>query len=302
MNIQFMNQATTAPLSPQIDQRQTVQSDVTPRVPVFSHPKIFRVGGMGNALSEEALPSGFEALDRELSGGGWQKPGLTELLTDHVGIGELSLLLRALGAKKNCKPGEAAHLLWVIPPGQAWLPWVPYAPALVQNGIDLTQLAIVRTKNTEDALWAAEQGLKSGACRAVLMRLAEARCSALSLRRLQQAAAAGNSIMWLLRPREAATLPSPAGTRIALQAAQAGAIKLDILKRRGLAQGKSLTLTTRTFACLTRDAIPVRPTLQKGEATRWLDRVLSGNVVLTETLAATFVANVRERSFTRERG
>lgn len=302
MNIQFMNQATTAPLSPQTDQRQPVQSDVTRHVPVFSHPKIFRVGGMANALAEEALASGFEALDRELSGGGWQKPGLTELLTDHVGIGELSLLLRALGAKKNSGPGEAAHLLWVIPPGQAWLPWVPYAPALAQQGIDLSQFAIVRTKNTEDALWAAEQGLKSGACRAVLMRLAEARCSALSLRRLQQAAAAGNSIMWLLRPREAAVSPSPAGTRIALQAAQAGAIKLDILKRRGLAQGKSLTLTTRTFACLTRDAIPVRPTLQKGGATRWLDRVLSGNVALTETLAATFVANVRERSFTRERG
>ena len=293
-----MNQATTAPLSPQIDQRQTVQSDVTPRVPVFSHPKIFRVGGMGNALSEEALPSGFEALDRELSGGGWQKPGLTELLTDHVGIGELSLLLRALGTKKNSKPGEAAHLLWVIPPGQAWLPWVPYAPALVQQGIDLTQLAIVRTKNTEDALWAAEQGLKSGACRAVLMRLAEARCSPLSLRRLQQAAAAGNSIMWLLRPCEAAASPSPAGTRIALQAAQAGAIKLDILKRRGLARGKSISLTPRTLACLVREAKPVRPTLQKGEATRWLDRVLSSNVALTETLSG----NVRERSFTRERG
>jgi cell division inhibitor SulA/protein ImuA len=276
----------------------------------YSHPKVFRIGGMGSALAGDTMPTGFAALDAELAGGGWQRPGLTEILCNHVGIGELSLLMRGLGAgagMKSLRPGDAAHVLWVLPPGQAW---VPYAPALARGGVSLAHLAIVRTKNSEDALWAAEQGLKSGACRAVLLRLNEIACNPLSLRRLQQAAAAGNSIMWLLRPLEAAASPSPAGTRITLQPMPTGAIKMELIKRRGLPQGKSLIVAARSLACLGRDARPVRvtpakvpklPNVAKGQAARWLDQVLGNQVPLTEPVTA----GIRERSeqsITRERG
>jgi len=269
---------------------------------MFAHPKVFRIGGMGGAgggLTGEAMPSGFAALDAELAGGGWQRPGLTEILCNHVGIGELSLLLRGLGAgSSDVRPGhpnESMHVLWVIPQGQAW---VPYAPALAQHGVNLEHLAIVRARNTEDALWAAEQGLKSGTCRAVLLRLNETGCNPLSLRRLQQAAAAGNSLMWLLRPLDAAASPSPAGTRIVLQPAEAGTLRLELIKRRGLPQGKSLRLAARTLACLAREAKPVRATLSNGQAARWLDRMMGNPVPLTEPVTA----GVRERAFTRERG
>ena len=184
-------------------------------------------------------------------------------------------------------------MLWVVPHNQAW---IPYAPALAQCGINLDHLAIVRTKSTDDALWAAEQGLKSGACRAVLLRMNEAWCNPLSLRRLHQAAMAGNSILWLMRPLEAVNTPSPAGTRITLQPENGGVLRLDLLKRRGLPAGKSIHLVTRTLACLARAPRDMR-TPQKATSIGWLDRILTGSV----TTAGENPASVRQRSFTRER-
>jgi cell division inhibitor SulA/protein ImuA len=227
------------------------------------------------AQSGEEIRSGFEALDHELAGGGWARPGLTEILSNHTGVGELSLLMKGLGSLANApRPGDALHLLWVMPHTQAW---IPYAPALSQCGIDLQHLAIVRTRSTDDALWAAEQGLKSGACRAVLLQMNEAWCHPLSLRRLHQAAMAGNSLLWLMRPLEAAQSPSPAGTRIILRPGESGALHLDLLKRRGLPAGKSIRLVTRSLSCITREPRRVRAPAQT-PSLGWLDRVLGGGV------------------------
>ena len=267
--------------------------------PILSHPHVFRIGDLGrgslSAASGEEIRSGFTLLDDELTGRGWARPGLTEIVCNHVGIGELSLLMKGLGSAKNVvHPGDAMHMLWVMPHTQAWM---PYAPALTQCGINLDHLAIVRTSSTDDALWVAEQGLKSGACRAVLLRMNEVWCNPLSLRRLHQAAMAGNSILWLMRPIEAANTPSPAGTRIVLQPEDAGVLRLDLLKRRGLPSGKSIRLVTRTLTCLTRDprfvGVPA-----KASSIRWLDKVLAESTSTSDENPA----NVRLRSFTRERG
>lgn len=263
---------------------------------VLAHPGIFRMGDFGRGRMIERgdeIGSGFKALDQELIGGGWARPGITEILCDHVGVGELSLLMKGLGTTAP-HPGDAAHLLWVLPHTEAW---IPYAPALAQCGIDLQHLAIVRTKNTDDALWATEQGLKSGACRAVLLRLNATWVNPLSLRRLQQAAIVGNSLLWLMRPRNAANSPSPAATRIVLQPEDAGVLRLDLLKRRGLPSGKSIRLVTRELACLAREARSVRVPA-KTQTPGWLNRVLGGGIACSEENPAT----VRERSFSRERG
>ena len=265
----------------------------------LSHPHIFRIGdigkGSGAAGSGKELRSGFDTLDDELAERGWARPGVTEILCNHTGIGELSLLMKGLSSATNpVRPGDAMHLLWVMPHTQAW---IPYAPALAQCGINLQHLAIVRAASTDDALWAAEQGLKSGACRAVLLRMNEPWVNPLSLRRLHQAAMAGNSILWLMRPLEAANSPSPAGTRIVLRPEESGELTLDLLKRRGLPTGKSIRIVTRSLACLTREARYLR-TPAKTQSIRWLDRVLAGSAPPAEENAA----NVRERSFSRERG
>src|SRR2546427_272934 len=59
------------------------------------HP-IWRGGAMARVA--DAVPTGFAGLDAALPGGGWPRQGLTELLADEVGIGELGLILPALAA------------------------------------------------------------------------------------------------------------------------------------------------------------------------------------------------------------
>lgn len=256
---------------------------VTPR-----HPCLFRLGDFGSQRSAECVcASGWPDLDAELSGHGWPQPGLTEILCDHVGIGELSLLVKAL--EKPAVIGEAQQVLWVLPPSVSW---IPYAPALAQNGFDLARLAIVRPKNTEGALWAAEQALKSGACRAVLLHLQGAYCNPVLLRRLLQSALAGDAIAWVIRPLAAAANPSPASLRLALHPAPQGALRVDLLKRRGLPPGKSITLAPHTLPCFSRESAAVRNTATT-KSSPWLTRLLKSK--------ATPSALVRERSILLDR-
>lgn len=258
---------------------------------VLAHPQVFRIGDLGKGSSgcaqerDRAVPSGWPALDAELIGQGWPRPGLTEILCDHVGVGEVSLLLKALRTTAQStrhNAGEAPHLLWVLPVRQ---PWIPYAPGLAQAGIALEHLAIVRAKSTEEALWAAEQGLKSKACRGVLLWLGGAYCSPLSLRRLLQSAIAGEAAAWVIRPLAAAATPSPAGLRIALHPQANGQLRLDLLKRRGLPPGKSIELTPRTLACVSRTARETRTArLAQGarRSAEWLQNLLSSKAPATQ--------------------
>jgi protein ImuA len=185
--------------------------------------------GQGFAVAEETLPSGYAALDRELPGGGWPAGALTEILAGREGIGELSLLMPALARVSN----SGKRIVWLAPPH------VPYAPALAAAGIDLTQLAVISAPGRHEALWAAEQVLRSGACHALVAWFRNARYA--ELRRLGVAAAASSACAVLVRPREALRESSPACLRLELDAA-AGALLIHIVKRRGAPCAAPLTL------------------------------------------------------------
>jgi protein ImuA len=88
----------------------------------------------------------------------------------------------------------------------------------------------IRTKRQADALWSAEQVLRNGSCGALLLWQQTLRHE--SLRRLQLAAQASDTLCWLLRPLSASDIASPAPLRIALRPL-AGGVQLDVLKRRG---------------------------------------------------------------------
>src|SRR5919197_5979013 len=83
--------------------------------------------GAALATAVATVPSSFAALDVELPGGGWPRQGLTELLTDEQGIGELGLVLPTLA--RLTRAGK--RVVWVGPPHE------PYAPALAAAGMDL---------------------------------------------------------------------------------------------------------------------------------------------------------------------
>ncbi len=177
-------------------------------------------GGASAAATAPCVPTGFRELDRELPGGGWPAGGLVEILSARDGFGELQLVLPALSALTR----EGKRVAWLAPP------YLPYAPALLEAGVDLAHLAVVRAPGRRDALWAAEQVLRAGACHAVLAWLPQARYA--ELRRLAVAAESGQAFVALFRPPSAAAEPSPAVLRLRLEA-QDGGLVAHILKRRG---------------------------------------------------------------------
>jgi hypothetical protein len=188
--------------------------------------------GQGSVQQIPAVPTGYAQLDAELPGGGWPAGALTEILCDREGIGELSLLLPSLAALST----GGKRLVWLSPPH------LPYAPALAAAGLDLTQLALVRAPGRRDALWAAEQVLRSGACHALVAWFGNARYQ--ELRRLAVAAEAGRAFVALFRPLEAARESSPACLRLCLEPAGAE-LGVRILKRRGAPAAATLRLPVK---------------------------------------------------------
>jgi hypothetical protein len=186
---------------------------------VLQHPGIWR-GNQRAQTAEEALPTGFAALDELLPGGGWPRGALTELLIGRQGIGELRLLMPALARLSEAD----GWLAWVAPP------YVPYAAALAAAGIDLKRLVVAKPSSEADAWWTAEQALRSGACGALLawLRAADER----RMRRLQLAAETGHTWGVLFRHARAAQERSPAALRLLLEPAANG-LAVHVLKRRG---------------------------------------------------------------------
>ena len=187
---------------------------------LLEHPAIWR----GRSAAQFAtLRSGYTALDEYLPGGGWPRSGLTEILVARFGSGELQLLLPTLAALTRAP--SARWCVWVAPP------LMPFAPALVSQGVVLERVAVVGGARP---LWAFEQVLGSGACDAALgwCRNPQPR----DLRRLQLAAERGRTLGVLFRPRRAAREPSGAVLRLTLVPAASG-VRITLLKGRGLRRG-----------------------------------------------------------------
>src|SRR5919106_918473 len=172
--------------------------DILQRHPVW-------VGGAPR-ITGPAVCTGYQVLDSELPDGGWPLGALTEILAGQEGIGELELVLPALAALS----WAGKRVVWLAPPH------LPYAPALAAAGLDLAHLAVVRAPGRRDALWAAEQVLRSGSCRALVAWFRRACYD--ELRRLAVAAQGSSAFVALFRPREIAPEPSPASLRLALEA------------------------------------------------------------------------------------
>jgi hypothetical protein len=182
------------------------------------HP-VWRGGSVARSAAP-AVPSRHAGLDRELPDGGWPAGALTEILCSSHGIGELQLVLPALAALSQA--GE--RIAWLAPPH------LPYAPALAAAGLRLDALIVVRAPGRRDALWAAEQVLRTGACRGLLMWLPRAGFG--ELRRLALAAEGSRTFAALFRPLQAAEESSPAPVRLALEPGN-GELSVRLLKRRG---------------------------------------------------------------------
>lgn len=172
------------------------------------------------------IPTGYRELDRALPGGGWPLGAITEILVDGYGIGELGLLMPALAALTKEDPARPKKwVAWIAPP------FIPYAPALQQHGVDIDRLLMIHpTSSVKSRWWAIEQAVRSGASAGALAWVATA--DGVVLRRLQLAAEEQGCWLLLFRPPSARLQRSPAALRVHLSQAQ-GVTRLEIVKCRG---------------------------------------------------------------------
>ncbi|WP_426944022.1 translesion DNA synthesis-associated protein ImuA [Pseudomonas oryzihabitans] len=162
-------------------------------------------------------PTGHAQLDAHLPLGGWPDAALTEILSAHPGLGESKLVW-----PKLARLAAAGERIVLIAP-----PHLPYPHAWLRAGVDLARLSITQARRA-DALWAAEQCLRSGSCGAVLCW--PDRADDRALRRLQVAAETGQALAFVLRGIREALNSSPAALRLVLDGSP---LQLRILKCRG---------------------------------------------------------------------
>jgi len=194
------------------------------------HPDLWR-GRVAPEQVPAGVPTGCAALDRELVWGGWPPGSLSELLSARMGDG-LGLVLPTLARLST----EPRWLLLVDPP------WLPFAPALAAHGLVLEQVVVINA-GTRSA-WAAEQGLGSGACAAVLL-WGGGPWNPTRLRRLQLAAETGGALAFLFRDPAACGGPSPAPLRLQVERIADGR-RVTVLKQRGGRGGVVLTLSNES--------------------------------------------------------
>lgn len=173
--------------------------------------------GAGQQAAAARHPTGHAALDALLPGGGWPEAALSEILLTAPGSSELQLLWPTLA-----RLTRAQERVVLIAP-----PFIAYAHAWLQAGVDLRWLTLIDAPE-QQAQWAAEQCLRSGSCAAVLCW--PGRIDDRGLRRLQLAAATGQTLGFVCRSMYAAANPSPAALRLAVDAWPR---QVRVLKSRG---------------------------------------------------------------------
>ncbi|PAU38535.1 recombinase RecA [Vibrio coralliilyticus] len=167
--------------------------------------------------SRDHHPTGFELLDQKLEGG-FPIHGVVELQTT-PGIGELRLLLPHL---KNSSQGRLS--VFIQPPGHL------SAQSLTAEGLDLNHILLLYPKTDNEALWAAEQCLKSGACSNVL--LWHSGLEVHHARRLQVASETGNCLSFLFKTEQRSLFSLPVSLSMTLLPHSLG-IEITITKRKG---------------------------------------------------------------------
>lgn len=208
------------------------------------HPSLWRASQLAHGTTR-CIETGHPTLSAQLPGGGWPSGTLIDLLPQQCGIGELRLLRPALLK-------VAQRRIVLLQP-----PHAPQALALAAMGLAPSQLLWIRSSRSTDALWAAEQVLRSGSCGALLFWQSHARGE--TLRRLHLAAQGGETLFFMLRPLAAAQDSSPAPLRLSLRPA-VGGLEIGFIKRRGPQRDAPLFL-------------PLTPSLLQRHAT--LDRAPS---------------------------
>lgn len=200
-----------------------------PSLPDSVESLVWRGTSLGTPITS-TVPTGFDALDRELPGGGWPCHALTELLQAQPATLEWRLLAPAI------RPLVAAgqSVVVIAPPRH------PHLPGLRHAGIDERHLVWVQADTPAERLWCTEQMVRANAFGALIAWLPQARPE--QIRRLQVSAQDCEAPVFLFRPQQAQREPSAAPLRVIADLGTDWSLQVHILKRRGPVHDGSIRL------------------------------------------------------------
>lgn len=180
---------------------------------LYDNPNIWRASQRTSCEQKYAL--GHQPLDHALNGG--IAPSGVVRISSHTGIGELSLFKAVL-----TEPQKHKLRVFINCPAIIQAPW------LNAFGIDLKQTLAINTQSDDDALWAAEQCLKSTACHCVV--LWNNKLTAKTARRLQVASTHNDALCLIFcdNPRDTSL---PISLDLSLHRHEKN-VTVDVLKQR----------------------------------------------------------------------
>lgn len=161
--------------------------------------------------------TGYDLLDQKLEGG-FPKNGVVELQGESS-IGELRLLLPHL---KNTSQDRLS--VFIQPPGHLC------AEQLHHFGLNTNKVLMITPRSERQALWAAEQCLRSGACGNVLLWHPELEVH--QARRLQVASERGNCLHFIFKTSQKNRFSLPVSLSMQLVPHSLG-LEVTITKRKG---------------------------------------------------------------------
>lgn len=166
------------------------------------------------------LDSGYVALNRTLTGGGWPMGELIEICQQGLVQSEWLLLMPALLKTHR-------GLLVLLNP-----PYVPFAQTLITAGIDLERVIVVENTEKSDFLASYIELTRSGSCDAVLAWEPGQSLSYTELRKCLLASTEGPGLHVLFRPARVRVQSSPASLRLHINL-EADALRVGIFKQKG---------------------------------------------------------------------
>lgn len=187
----------------------------------------------GTELSQnhtQVRPSGWQALDAELPGGGWPTHAVTEVLAAQPAV----LEWRLLGPSLRAITADGSQVVVVGPPR------VPHLPGLLHEGLDERNFIWIQADKPAERLWVTEQLIKANAAGAIVAWLPQARQE--QLRRLQVCAQACEALVFLCRPQATRHEASAAPLRLQAAIGLDWQLHVEVFKRRGPAHDGTLTL------------------------------------------------------------
>jgi len=216
--------------------------------------------GLQSTTLGSTTSTGYPQLDKQLDGG-FPTHGVIEVESQQ-GIGELRLLTPYLAQQNSQKLA-----IFINPPGKIG------AEFFSSQRIQLENILVIEPQRDLDALWAAEQCLKSGACHSVLLWGADLEIH--QTKRLQAASETGKCLQFHFKATSHNQLSLPVSLSMKLSSHIQG-LKVEVTKRKGSwSYGSFILDMNQNWPLLTEKVIDENSSIH----------ALSGNTVLAFPIA-----------------